>query len=52
VVPVSIFSVDSKGSGAAAIPESLDDVSAVMVTREDRGGAAAPTEVPVLTAEV
>ena len=52
VVPVSIFSVDSKGSGAAAIAESLDDVSAVMVTREDRGGAMAPTEVPVLTAEV
>lgn len=52
VVPVSIFNVDSKGSGAAAIPESLDDVSAVMVTREKSGGATRPTEVPVLTASV
>ena len=52
VVPVSIFSVDSAGDGAAAVPESLDDASAVMVTRERRGGAAAPTEEPLLSAEV
>ena len=52
VVPVSIFSVDSAGEGAAAVPGSLDDASAVMVTREKRGGAAAPTETPLLSVEV
>jgi anti-sigma-K factor RskA len=52
VVPVSIFGVDSRGAGAAAIPESLEDVSAVMVTRERDGGAKAPTEVPVLRVSV
>lgn len=52
VVPVSIFSVDTAGGGAAAVPGSLDDATAVMVTREKRGGAAAPTEEPLLSAEV
>jgi anti-sigma-K factor RskA len=52
VVPVSIFSVDSAGEGAAAVPGSLEDASAVMVTRERRGGADAPTETPLLSAEV
>lgn len=52
VVPVSIFDVDSEGSGAAAIPQSLDGVSAVMVTRERRGGATAPSEPPAITADV
>lgn len=52
VIPVSIFQVDSKGSGAAAIPRSLEGVSAVMVTRERRGGATAPTEAPAITADV
>lgn len=51
-VPVSIFDVDSDGSGAAAIPGSLEDVTAVMVTRERRGGAPAPTEPPSITADV
>lgn len=52
VIPVSIFQVDSEGSGAAAIPQSLTGVSAVMVTRERRGGATAPTEPPAITADV
>ena len=52
VVPVSIFSVDSAGEGAAAVPGSLEDATAVMVTRERRGGADAPTETPLLSAEV
>jgi anti-sigma-K factor RskA len=52
VVPVSIFIVDSCGYGAAAVPASLDDGNAVMVTRERRGGADAPTEAPLLSAEV
>lgn len=52
VVPVSIFSVDSSGEGTAGVPGSLEDVKAVMVTREQRGGALAPTETPVLSVEV
>ena len=51
-VPVSIFDVDREGSGAAAVPEPLDDVSAVMVTREPRGGSEVPSESPVLRIEV
>lgn len=52
VVPVSIFSVDASGAGTAGVPGSLDDVKTVMVTRERRGGAEAPTEPPVLSVEV
>jgi anti-sigma factor RsiW len=52
VAPASIFDVDASGSGAAAVPESLDDVDAVMVTRERRGGARQPTEMPVLRIDV
>jgi anti-sigma-K factor RskA len=52
VVPVSIFDVDASGSGAAAVPESLQDADAVMVTREPRGGSAEPTEEPVLRVDV
>jgi anti-sigma-K factor RskA len=52
VEPVSIFDVDSDGAGAAAVPGSLDDVSAVMVTREPTGGSEQPTEAPVLRVEV
>lgn len=52
VVPVSIFSVDAAGTGTAGVPGSMADVDAVMVTRERRGGAAAPTEAPVLSVEV
>ncbi len=52
VEPASIFDVDSSGAGAAGVPGSLEDVTAVMVTRERRGGADAPTEMPVLRIEV
>jgi anti-sigma-K factor RskA len=52
VEPVSIFDVDAAGDGAAAVPGSLDGVSAVMVTRERRGGARQPTEMPVLRVDV
>ena len=52
VVPVSIFSVDQRGEGAAGVPGPLDGASAVMVTRERRGGAPAPTEPPLLNVEV
>ena len=48
----ALFDVDAGGNGAAAVPQSLDDVSAVMVTREQRGGADQPTEAPVLRVDV
>jgi hypothetical protein len=52
VVPGPVFSVHSDGSGAAAVTGSLDDASAVMVTREKRGGSSGPTETPLVTVEV
>ena len=52
VEPASIFDVDGSGAGAAAVPEPLDDVTAVMVTREPRGGSDQPTEAPVLRVDV
>lgn len=48
IEPSSLFDVDADGNGAAAVPESLEGASAVMVTRERRGGAQQPTEMPVL----
>jgi len=52
VEPAAIFDVNDRGSGAAAVPGSLDDVDAVMVTREQRGGVDQPTEMPVLRIDV
>jgi anti-sigma-K factor RskA len=51
-MPVSIFNVTSQGSGAAAIPEDLRKGDQVLVTREERGGSAAPTEQPVINVKV
>ena len=48
VVPGALFSPNSEGTAAAAIPDGVEDVDAVMVTRERRGGARAPSENPVL----
>jgi anti-sigma-K factor RskA len=42
------FQVGANGDGAAAVPDDLDGADAVMVTRERRGGARAPTERPLL----
>jgi anti-sigma-K factor RskA len=43
------FEVGADGAGAAAVPEDLSDAQAVLVTRERRGGARAPTERPVIS---
>src|SRR5205814_7310038 len=51
-MPVSLFNVTSDGSGAAAIPEDLHKGDSVLVTREKPGGAAAPTEAPVISAGI
>jgi anti-sigma factor RsiW len=52
VDPVSLFDVTSNGTGSAAIPDSLDGVDAIYVTREKRGGAQAPTEQPVVSIDL
>jgi len=51
VTPSTLFTVRSDGSGAAAIPEDLQGVEKVMVTREPKGGAASPSERPVIVAD-
>jgi anti-sigma-K factor RskA len=48
VIPSSLLTVGSDGSGTAAIPEGVNDADAVWVTREEVGGVAAPTEKPVM----
>jgi hypothetical protein len=52
IAPSTLFTVRADGSGAAGIPESLDDVDEVMVTRERAGGASAPSERPVVRVRV
>ena len=43
------FVVASDGATAVAVPDDLTGAEAVLVTRERRGGARAPTEQPVLS---
>jgi anti-sigma-K factor RskA len=45
----ALFGVGRDGTGSAAIPDSLEGVKAVAVTREPQGGTREPTELPVLT---
>ena len=52
VIPSSVFSVSADGSGTAAIPDELDGVDEVLVTRERAGGARAPSEPPVMRVDV
>ena len=47
-VPQPTFEVGESGGGAVAIPDDLSDAQSILVTREPRGGARAPTEVPIL----
>ena len=51
-IPQSLFSVGDDGDGAAAVTENLEDADAVMVTREQAGGAKAPSEKPILTVDL
>jgi anti-sigma-K factor RskA len=48
IIPGPVFGVRQDGSGAAAVPEDLGEADAVMVTREPRGGARAPSEKPIV----
>lgn len=46
------FVAGRKGEGAVALPDSIDGAKAVLVTRERRGGADQPTEVPIMRIEL
>jgi anti-sigma factor RsiW len=50
--PGPLFNVDSAGNGSGAIPDDLDGVSAVLVTREATGGAKIPSEAPIISARI
>src|SRR4051794_9773065 len=50
--PGPLFNVDARGNGAGAIPDDLDGVSAVLVTRERTGGAQVPSEAPIISARL
>ena len=49
IIPQPTFEVEPDGGGAAAVPQDLTGAQAVLVTREARGGARAPTERPILS---
>jgi Anti-sigma-K factor rskA/Putative zinc-finger len=48
VEPQPTFEVGADGGGAVAVPEDLSGAQAVLVTREARGGARAPSEQPLI----
>ena len=48
-IPQPTFEVGPDGGGAVAVPDDLSGADAVLVTREQRGGARAPSERPVLS---
>jgi anti-sigma factor RsiW len=50
--PGPLFNVDSRGNGVGAIPEDLEGVTAVLVTRERTGGAQRPSEAPIISARI
>jgi anti-sigma factor RsiW len=50
--PGPLFNVDARGNGAGAIPDDLEGVSAVLVTREATGGAQVPSEAPIISARL
>jgi anti-sigma factor RsiW len=52
VQPGPLFSTDRSGNGAGAIPDDLQGVSTVLVTREPTGGAKKPSEVPIISARI
>jgi anti-sigma factor RsiW len=50
--PGPLFNVDARGNGAGAIPDDLEGVSTVLVTREHTGGAQKPSEIPIISARL
>jgi hypothetical protein len=52
VQPGPLFNTDRGGAGAGAIPDDLEGVDAVLVTRERTGGAKKPSEAPIISARI
>jgi anti-sigma factor RsiW len=52
VQPGPLFNTDHAGTGAGAIPDDLEGVDAVLVTRERTGGAKRPSEAPIISARI
>jgi anti-sigma factor RsiW len=48
MLPQPTFEVASDGGGAVAVPDDVSDAEAILVTREPRGGARAPSEQPLI----
>jgi anti-sigma factor RsiW len=48
VTPQPTFEVEADGGGAVAVPDDLSGAEAILVTREPRGGARAPSEQPLI----
>jgi anti-sigma factor RsiW len=48
--PTDVLWSTRGGAADVAVPGSLDDVEAVLVTREPRGGSDTPSEAPIITA--
>ena len=51
-LPSTLFQVHTDGTGAAGIPDGLDDSTQVMVTSEPPGGSPQPTTQPLLSARI
>jgi anti-sigma-K factor RskA len=51
-LPSALFQVGSDGTGAAGIPDGLDQSTQVMVTSEPPGGSRQPTTQPILSARI
>jgi anti-sigma factor RsiW len=52
IAPAPTFVADRDGSGSVALPEDLSGADAVLVTRERRGGARVPGEMPVMRVDL
>ena len=48
--PSTVFVLNDRGSGIAAVPESLQGADRVLLTAEPRGGSEQPTSNPLLAA--
>jgi anti-sigma factor RsiW len=48
MLPQPTFEVGADGDGAVAVPDDLSGARAILVTREPRGGARAPSERPLI----
>jgi hypothetical protein len=52
IEPQPTFEVGTDGGGAVALPEDLSGAQAVLVTREQPGGATTPSEDPILAVDL